>query len=128
MLTKQFAADFAKDWVESWNSRDLDRIMKHYSEDFEMTSPFIELMALSSDGTLKGKSNVREYWGKALSKYTDLHFELLDFYFSVDSICLRYKAVANTTAVECLKFDSNGKVVSGIGHYDDIPIATSQSP
>jgi ketosteroid isomerase-like protein len=32
---------FARVWVNSWNSHDLDRILSHYTEDFEMTSPFI---------------------------------------------------------------------------------------
>lgn len=121
MLTKQFASDFAKNWIETWNSHDLDRIMEHYSDDFEMKSPFIELMGLGSAGTLKPKSSVREYWGKALDKYPDLHFELLDVYVSVDSICLRYKSIANLTAVEWLRFDSEGKVVSASGHYNEIP-------
>jgi hypothetical protein len=121
MITQQFAVDFAQDWVESWNAHDLNRIMDHYADDFEMSSPFIELMGLGSAGTLKGKDNVREYWGKALTKYCDLHFELIGVFFSVDSICLHYKSVANTLAVEWLKFNVQGKVMCASGHYNSIP-------
>jgi ketosteroid isomerase-like protein len=73
MITQQFASVFAQDWVDSWNALDLDRIMDHYTEDFEMSSPFIEIMGLGSAGTLKGRDIVRDYWSKALSKYHDLH-------------------------------------------------------
>jgi ketosteroid isomerase-like protein len=32
---------FASDWIAAWNSHDLDRILAHYEDDFEMTSPLI---------------------------------------------------------------------------------------
>ena len=38
-LTKEFARRFAEDWIASWNSHDLARILSHYTEDFEMSSP-----------------------------------------------------------------------------------------
>ena len=127
MLTKQFAANFAKEWIAAWNSHDLDRILDHYSDEFEMKSPFIELMGLDPTGTIKPKANVREYWSKALNKYPDLQFELLDVYFSVDSICLRYKSISNLIAVEWLKFGPCGKVINASGHYNEIPAAAAAS-
>jgi ketosteroid isomerase-like protein len=36
-----FAECFANDWIAAWNSHDLDRILAHYEDDFEMTSPLI---------------------------------------------------------------------------------------
>ena len=41
MISPQFAAQFAEEWVAVWNSRDLDRILAHYADDFEMASPYI---------------------------------------------------------------------------------------
>jgi len=34
VIDKSFAERFAADWIESWNARDLDRILAHYSDDF----------------------------------------------------------------------------------------------
>lgn len=45
MIEKDFAEEFARDWIESWNSRDLDRILSHYSDQFEMSSPKITQIA-----------------------------------------------------------------------------------
>ncbi|WP_232821554.1 Cif family virulence factor [Acidithiobacillus ferrivorans] len=39
MIDKEFAEHFASDWIGSWNNHDLDRILSHYSEQFEMFSP-----------------------------------------------------------------------------------------
>ncbi len=37
------ANTFAKEWLESWNSHDLDRILSHYSDDLEITTRLIKL-------------------------------------------------------------------------------------
>ena len=44
MISVPDALAFAREWVDAWNSRDLDRIMAHYTEDFEMTSPLIAMV------------------------------------------------------------------------------------
>ena len=32
MIDKKFAARFAHEWIDSWNSRDLKRILSHYAD------------------------------------------------------------------------------------------------
>jgi hypothetical protein len=39
------AEHFAENWVAAWNSRNLPRILEHYEEDFEMSSPLIAHIA-----------------------------------------------------------------------------------
>jgi ketosteroid isomerase-like protein len=112
------AEKFAQAWVDSWNSHDLDRIMSHYSDDFEMTSPFIVRLMNQPTGTIKGKENVRAYWAKALERLPDLHFDLIEVLASVDSITIYYHAVLGKRAVEVLFFDENGKVKRGVAHYN----------
>ena len=41
MIDPQWATEFAQEWIDSWNSHDLDRILSHLSDDFEMKSPLI---------------------------------------------------------------------------------------
>src|SRR2546428_9609935 len=55
MIDKKFAEHFARDWIDSWNSHDLDRILAHYSDQFEMSSPVIIQIAGEPSGTLNGK-------------------------------------------------------------------------
>lgn len=77
---------FAEEWVKSWNSHDLDRILSHYANDLEITTPMIKLALGIDTGTLLGKQNVREYWASALQKMPNLHFELKDVTTGVNSI------------------------------------------
>jgi len=53
------AKKFASEWIESWNSHDLDRILSHYSDNFEFTTPMIKVKLGFEAGTLKGKEVIR---------------------------------------------------------------------
>ncbi len=50
MLENNFAEHFAADWIDSWNSHDLERILSHYTDDFEMASPVIIKVAGEPSG------------------------------------------------------------------------------
>jgi hypothetical protein len=41
MIERAWAEEFARDWVESWNSHEVERVLAHYADNFEMTSPLI---------------------------------------------------------------------------------------
>jgi ketosteroid isomerase-like protein len=117
MISKEQAQALAQEWVDAWNAHDLNRIMSHYTDDFQMTSPFIVRLMNEPTGTLKGKENVRAYWTKALERLPDLHFDLIEVLTSVDSITIYYHAVLGKRAAEVLFFDDNGKVTRAIAHY-----------
>jgi hypothetical protein len=104
------AQKFANAWIESWNSHKLDDILNHYSEDIEITTPMIKLAAGIESGSLKGKEAVANYWGKALNKIPDLHFELITVTEGVNSIALYYKSIMNKMAIEVMFFNEEGKV------------------
>lgn len=55
MIPPGFAERFARQWVEAWNAHDLERILAHYEDDFERTSPVIARLAGEASGTLRGK-------------------------------------------------------------------------
>ncbi len=118
MISMEQARAFAREWVDAWNSHDLDRIMSHYADELHMTSPFIVKLMHEPTGTIKGKENVRAYWAKALERIPDLHFDLIEVLSSVDSITIYYHAVLGKRAAEVLFFDENGKVKRAVAHYN----------
>jgi len=118
MISIDQAQKFGQEWVNAWNSHDLERILSHYADDFQMTSPFIVTMMNEPTGTLKGKEKVRAYWSQALERLPDLHFDLIEVLASVDSITLYYHAVLGKRAAEVLFFDDNGKVRRAVAHYN----------
>ena len=116
MMSSQTTNEFADHWIESWNSHDLDQILSHYTDDFEMSSPAIISIMNEPSGKLMGKEIIRIYWAKALSKYSDLHFEKLHVLTGVDSVTIIYNGVRGLSA-EVFHFNEHGKVYAAFAHY-----------
>ena len=113
----QQANEFAEHWIQSWNSHDLNEIMSHYTDDFEMSSPVIIQSMNEPSGKLRGKDIIRVYWSKALAKYPTLHFEKLNVLLGVNSVTIIYNGVRGLSA-EVFHFNASGKVNAAYAHYD----------
>ena len=116
-MDKAFVEHFATDWIDSWNAHDLDRILSHYSDQFEMSSPVVIQVAGEPSGTLQGKVAVRAYWKKALELIPDLHFELIQVLAGVNSITVYYKGARGRLAAEVFHFGPDQKVTKAFAHY-----------
>jgi SnoaL-like domain len=116
MLTREFADQFAQDWIQTWNFHDLNLILSLYADDFEMSSPRIAVVANEPSGTLVGKPAVRTYWGKALALAPHLHFKLLSVLLGADSVTLYYQG-PHGMAAEVLFFNASHKVAKACAHY-----------
>ena len=118
MISHKQALTFANEWVEAWNAHDLPRVLEHYTDDFEMSSPLMITMGLSENGTLKGKQQISDYWQKGLAKYPDLHFKIIDVLSSVNSVIIYYHTINDKLSAELFMFNDEGKVYKSAGHYN----------
>jgi hypothetical protein len=116
-MNQAFAENFAADWIESWNAHDLDRVLLHYADDFEMSSPVIIQITGEPSGRLCGKASVGAYWSKALQLIPDLHFELVSVLVGVGSVTIYYKGARGRLAAEVFFFDADQKVSRAVAHY-----------
>ena len=118
MISAQWARSFAAEWIAAWNAHDLERILSHYTDDFEMHSPLIiERMGVSS-GALRCKAAVRPYWQRSFEARPALQFELHDVLVGVDSIAIYYFSVARIKMVtELLRFNEQRQVVYSAALY-----------
>jgi len=116
MLTREFADRFAADWIAAWNAQDVDLVLSHYCDDFEMTSPYIVQIVGEQSGTLKGKQAVGDYWRQALARMPTLHFEPVATLLGVQSVTLYYKGVRGMAA-EVFFFAADGRITKACAHY-----------
>jgi ketosteroid isomerase-like protein len=101
---------FAKDWIQSWNRRDVEAVLEHYTEDVEFQSSLVVMLLGETSGTVRGKQNLRDYFRKALEAFPgDLNIELLDAYQGVDSLLVHFQA-SGRRAVEVMELNQEGKV------------------
>ena len=116
MIIREFAEHFAQEWIAAWNSHDLAKILSHYSEDFEMASPYIAQIANEPSGVLRGKAAVGAYWEAALQRMPDLHFEHVSTLVGAQSLTIYYRG-ARGMAAEVFFFGPDGQVVKACAHY-----------
>lgn len=120
MIDRAWAESFAREWVDAWNSHDLERIFSHYVDDFEMSSPVIVEQMKEPSGVLRGKTAIRPYWTWGLQLQPPLKFELLAVFVGVDKIGIHYGSVGRRPAVEVLTLNAARQVTHGAALYDDL--------
>lgn len=121
---------FVTEWVDAWNAHDLERLLAHYTDDVTFTSPVAAQLLPGSDGVLRGKEALREYWAEGLRRIPDLRFEVVAAYAGVDLVVINYRNQRGGLVCEVLHFDStdtdstdsthsthSGLVRSGHGTY-----------
>ncbi|MGE5453193.1 MAG: nuclear transport factor 2 family protein [Acidobacteriota bacterium] len=117
-MDKQATAHFAEDWIAAWNAHDLERVLAHYSDDFEMSSPVITQVTGNTDGRLKGKQAVGAYWAKALALFPDLKFIPICTLVGVNSVVIHYQGATGKRVAEVFSFDDAGLVCRAHAHYE----------
>ena len=107
----------ATEWIDAWNAHDLERVLALYTDNAEMTSPYIVTLDFDAGGTLRGKDRLRAYWTKALTLRPKLHFTLIEAFLSPDSVALLYRNDLGKQVCEYLRLDAAGKIRQASGNY-----------
>jgi SnoaL-like domain len=117
-LEASFARKFAQDWVEAWNSHDLERILTHYDGEVLLVSP-VALKLLGGDGTVQGKAALREYFLRGLETFPDLRFDLIDALWGIETIVVYYVSnVRGSKTAEVMLLNPAGKIRRVWANYD----------
>ena len=114
--TMDFAV-IAQDWIDAWNRHDLDRIMAHYCDDVELVSPIVIRLTGHSDGTVRGKAILREYFARGLETYPALRFDFIRLYPGVQRCVVEYRSLNGLMSAELMEFDAKGKISRVLAHY-----------
>ena len=117
MITHETAGAFTKDWIEAFNSHEIEAILEHYADDVEFYSPFIKLLQFNEEGFIRNKTELKRYFETGLQAYPDLHFQLHNFFTGVDSIVIYYTSVNGRLAAETFQLNKEGKAISVFCHY-----------
>jgi ketosteroid isomerase-like protein len=122
IIASEQAEAFAQEWVAAWNSGDLERILSHYADQFEMRSPLIAERGFSPDGCLRGKDAIRPYWAAGLAATPPIHFELIGAHAGVGAIAIHYRSVGRgKTVVERIELGEDSKGIRAEALYRDEP-------
>ena len=112
-----FCAALGRQWIDAWNSHDLERILALYADDTEMTSDKIPALGFDPSSTVRGKERLRQYWRKGLDLLPNLHFTLIDLYVSPDSLVVFYRNERGANICEYLRLNADGRIKQGSANH-----------
>jgi predicted ester cyclase len=116
-MRKEEAWTLAEHWIAAWNAHDLDRIMGHYDDAIELTSPVAAQLLGKADGRVVGKANLRAYFQRGLEAFPNLNFQLVNVLWGVKSVVLYYINHKGTHTAEFMEMSASGKVAKVVGNY-----------
>lgn len=117
-LQSAFVRRFAREWIDAWNSHDLDRILSHYDDAIILISPVA--LQRTGNGSIHGKAALREYFRGGLEKYPDFRFNLSETFWGVDTIALLYSSSFRTArTAEVMQLAGSGLVTRVWANYDE---------
>ena len=110
------AQEFVDRWLEGWNTHDIEKVLEHFTEDVIFTSPLATQLLDGSDGVIRGKAALREYWSEGLRRISDLQFEIVGIYLGLNSLVINYRNHRGGLVNEVLIFEGP-LVASGYACY-----------
>ena len=117
-MTKDEAWKLANHWIAAWNAHDLDLILSHYEEAVELTSPVAARLLVASGGKVLGRTDLRAYFQRGLEAYPQLHFQLDDVLWGLNSLVLYYKNQNGTRTAEFMELSTARKIARVTAHYN----------
>jgi hypothetical protein len=116
-MTDEEALRIARGWIAAWNSHDIDRILSHYSDAIELTSPLVSRILGAGINMVSGRAALRKYFLCGLEAFPDLKFNLWGAYPGHDSLVVHYQRLRGLRAAEFMRIDDSGRVSQVIAHY-----------
>lgn len=120
MIDREFAAEFASQWISNWNARRVENVLSHFREDCDFESPIAA--TITNTARLHGKEALRKYWKEALSRIKSLHFVLEAYLWDQQerTLTIIYRSHIDgriTSCLELMQFDPDGKQTYGRAYY-----------
>ena len=80
----------AHEWFEAFNEHDIEKLLNLYDADAAHYSPKLKVRHPHTNGYIKGKSALREWWDDAFKRLPQLHYELLQLTVEDERVFMEY--------------------------------------
>jgi hypothetical protein len=104
-------------WIEAWNSHDLNRILSHYADGIEFTVQTAVTRWNKPDGVLKGKEELKKHFEKGLELAPKLHFELEKIFWAPNGYAVLYRRENGNGVIDAVQLNDQGLAVRVTAYY-----------
>ena len=76
-MTNSQLNSIAHQWFDAFNNHNLEQLLVLYHDNAQHYSPKLKVRKPETNGLIKGKDALREWWKDAFDRLTTLHYELV---------------------------------------------------
>lgn len=81
-------------WFDAFNRKDIELLLNLYNDHAQHYSPKLKLKMPETEGLIKGKVELRNWWTDAFERIPDLKYELKRLVADSDSVFMEYTRYA----------------------------------
>ncbi len=105
----------AQEWFNAFNKHDIEMLLALYDENAEHYSPKLKVHQPETNGLIKGKQALRNWWTDAFQRLPKLNYEIIQLTANDERVFMEY--TRRTPEEEDLRVGEvlkikNGKIIS----------------
>lgn len=77
-------------WFEAFNEHDLEKLLSLYNDNAEHFSPKLKIRKPETDGLIKGKAALREWWQDSFDRLPTLKYEVVKLTADNEQVFMEY--------------------------------------
>ena len=119
-MTTQQNLSIAHKWFDAFNNHNLEQLLSLYDEDAEHFSPKLKIKKPETNGLVKGKPALYDWWQSAFESIPTLHYRLTSLTADANRVFMEYvRTVENESEMlvaEVLEIKEGKIVFSRVFH------------
>ncbi len=80
----------ALSWLEAFNAHNLEKLLALYDAEAEHFSPKLKIRQPETQGLIKGKAALRDWWQDSFDRLTTLHYEVKKLTADEEQVFMEY--------------------------------------
>lgn len=97
-MTPEKLQSIAFKWIETFNSKELEKLLSLYDDDAQHFSPKLKIAQPETNGLISGKDAMRAWWQDAFEKIPSLQYKLKTLTANGDRVFMEYIRTADNEA------------------------------
>ena len=119
-MTTEENKKIALKWFEAFNEHNLEKLLSLYDQNAEHFSPKLKIHKPETNGLIKGKQALREWWQDAFNRLPTLNYEVIKLTADNEQVFMEYirhvKNEEDLRVGEVLKINNGLIVFSRVYH------------
>jgi hypothetical protein len=116
-MTREDAVAHATDWIEAWNSHDLERILAHYAQDVVFEAETVKTRRHKSDGRLDGLEELRMHFARGLELVPALRFQLGEVFMAPSGYAIFYRRDNGNRVIDAVSLNDEDRARRVTAYY-----------